>query len=328
MMYRGDYLLVKAGLDADRCHWFDMLLPKEPADQRQRPEEGDIPPMRTGEEEKHRTGLERIICLLDGGRGQKRERRRQEEAAERCREQYREQLALLEKAVEQAALRLKQAIDEVDESFAIYSVYESELAFLTGEEEIAGFWNRYWGMPEFREYGSPRWAAPLIKEAVGQRFILLGTAEAVPEVLKQCARRMKSLRWILPAEECGGEALDIAEEFCEEYGLAVNPEPWKGGRVCLRFSGEEPPVCVLDFAGEGALYGGTLPEGSVWIDFCSAEEKERRFRRLAPDLCYVSLKKYWRECRRSKRTPVVVPASDKVELVPRFHKYSAFLDSR
>lgn len=324
MMYRGDYLLVKAGLDADRRRWFDTPFPETPADPRQCPGEGDIPPVCAEGAGSPRTRLEKISRLLGGGRGQKRERRRQEEAGER----YRERLALLESAVGQAARRLKQAIGEVDERLEIYSVYESELAFLTGEDGIAGVWSRCWGMPEFHDYCSPRWAAPLAKEAVGPRFILLGTAKAVPEVLKQCASRMKSLRWILPAEQCDGEALDFAEEFCEEYGLAVNPEPWRGGRICLRFSGEEPPVCVLDFVGEGAVYGGAPPERSVWIDFCSAEEKERRFRRLAPELRYISLKKYWRECRRSKRTRPGVPVSDNMELVPRFHKYSTFLDSR
>lgn len=324
MMYRGDYLLVKAGLDADRRRWFDTPFPEAPEDLRQCPGEGDIPPAREGGAGNLRTRLESIARLLDGGRGQKRERRRQEETEER----YREQVTLLESAVGQAVRRLKQAIGEVDERLEIYSVYESELAFLSGEDGIADVWSRCWGMPEFRDYCSSRWAAPLAAEAVGPRFILLGTAEAVPEVLKQCASRMKSLRWILPVEECGEEALDFAEEFCEEYGIAVNPEPWRGGRICLRFSGEEPPVCVLDFAGEGAVYGGALPGRSVWIDFCSAEEKERRFRRLAPELRYVSLKKYWRECRRSRRTRMSVPVSDNMELVPRFHKYSTFLDSR
>lgn len=324
MMYRGDYLLVKAGLDAGRQHWFDMMFPETPAELRQCPGEGDTASEYAEGAGNPRTRLDRISRLLGGGRGQKRERRRQEEAGER----YRERLALLESAVGQAARRLKRAIGEVEERLEIYSVYESELAFLTGEDGIAGVWSRCWGMPEFRDYCSPRWAAPLAAEAVGPRFILLGTAEAVPEVLKECAHRMKSLRWILPAEEYNEVALDFAEEFCEEYGLAVNPEPWRGGRICLRFSGEEPPVCVLDFAGEGAVYGGALPERSVWIDFCSAEEKERRFRRLAPELRYVSLKKYWRECRRSKRVRAGVPVSDNMELVPRFHKYSTFLDSR
>lgn len=324
MMYRRDYLLVKAGLDAGRQHWFDMPFPEMPADLRQRPGEGDAPQTCAGGAGNPRTRLEGIARLLGGGRGEERARRRQEEAGER----YRERLALFESAVGQASRRLKQAIGEVDERLELYSVYESELAFLTGEDGVAGVWNRCWGMPEFRDYCSLRWAEPLVEEAVGPRFVLLGTAEAVPEVLKQCASRMKSLRWILPAEECGGEALDLAEEFCEEYGLAVNPEPWRGDRVCLRFSGEEPPVCVLDFAGEGAVYGGDLPERSVWIDFCSAEEKERRFRRLAPELRYVSLKKYWRECRRNRGVRVSVPVSDNTDIVPRFHKYSTFLDSR
>lgn len=324
MMYRGDYLLVKAGLDADRRRWFDMPFPEAPVELRQCPGEGAIPPACAGKAANPRTRLERIVRLLDGGRGQKRERRRQEEAVER----YRERLALLEGAVGQAARRLKQAIGEVDEHLEISSVYESELAFLTGEDGIADIWNRCWGIPEFRDYCSPRWAAPLAAEAVGPRFVLLGTAEAVPEVLKQCASRMKSLRWVLPAEEYGCEALDLAEEFCEEYGLAVNPEPWRGGRICLRFSGKEPPVCVLDFAGEGTVYGGALPERSVWIDFCSAEEKERRFRRLAPELRYISLKKYWRECRRSGRARADIPLSGNMDIVPRFHKYSTFLDSR
>ena len=35
MMYRGDYLLVKAGLDAARQHWFDMPFPVMPGNQRQ-----------------------------------------------------------------------------------------------------------------------------------------------------------------------------------------------------------------------------------------------------------------------------------------------------
>lgn len=230
--------------------------------------------------------------------------------------------------MERTAGRLKQALDEVDEGLDVHSVYELELAFLAGEEGIAGIWGRCWGMPEFRDYRAPRWAVPLAEQAVGPHFVLLGKAEAVPEVLRRCADRMKSLRWILPAEEWDAEAQDLTEDFYEEYGLAVSPEPWAGGRTCLRFSGGGPPVCVLDFAGGETACGGVLPEGSIWIDFCSVEEKERRFRRRKTDVNYVSLKKYWRECRRKDGVRVKPPVFENVETVPRFHKYSAFLDSR
>lgn len=345
MMYRGDYLLVKAGLDAGRRQWFGVPLPEPPEGEGEahvpQESEGNAPvrPERAGKRGAifglfHGAGVRRTERgrkqegeqgqEREGRREQRRERRRQEEAAER----YRQRLTLLEDAVEQTARRLKQALDEVDGGLDIHSVYELELAFLAGEEGIAGIWGRCWGMPEFRDYRAPRWAVPLAEQAVGPHFVLLGTAEAVPEVLGRCAGRMKSLRWILPAEEWDAEAQDLAEDFYEEYGLAISPEPWTGGRASLRLSEGGPPVCVLDFAGGETAYGGVLPEGSVWIDFCSAEEMERRFLRRKTGVNYVSLKKYWRECRRRDRVRVKPPVFGNAETVPRFHKYSAFLDSR
>lgn len=240
---------------------------------------------------------------------------------------YKNRLCNLGKNIESTTEAIKSAVYDVDGSLAISSVYECGLAFLTGEGcALSEIWNRCWNFPEFEAYTIPRWSLPLVKELKGPDFLLLGIGEAVPEILEFCAPRMKTLRWVLTSSDFDQEVQDYADFFCEEYGLAIRTDVRQEERTTLRLSEEGAPVCVLDFAGKAAICGGALPGGSIWVDFCSLEEKEQRLGRISPGTSYVSMKKYWRECKRkngiSAMTGVKERCNDCAGTVPRFHNSS------
>ena len=114
-------------------------------------------------------------------------------------------------------------------------------------------------------------------QAVQPHFVILGMAPCLFEVIEACARRMKSLRWILPEEDCDEELQGFVEDFCTEYGLAIMLEPFGSAAALKRLRlvcGQ--PVNVLDFTGEAYMAVSDVPKGSVWLDMFSVEEKRRR----------------------------------------------------
>lgn len=223
-------------------------------------------------------------------------RRRCEEAQERKRQQerYEESTRVLEKEVGELAEAILSKTEALDDCACVYM--DGVRPLLTGEGLVAGMWKKSWMMPEFVDYRAYKWAAFLLPYAAHADFVLLGAAPCIPEAVKACARSMKSLRWILREKDYVEEVQDFIEEFYEEYGLAIIVQTVAGRNgfrsLCLEAA---RPVCVFDFTDEAKFFWGGLTSGSVWLDFASLEEKQRRLERLAPGIAYFSMKKLWAE---------------------------------
>jgi len=220
----------------------------------------------------------------------KREEKREQELFRKARE---ETAHILEKEVRELAEHIYARTDALDDCACVYM--DGVKPLLTGEGLLPEIWNRNWSMHEFADYTGYRWVRLLLPRAVYPHFVLLGKADCIPELLEDCARRMKSLRWILKEKDCDGEVLGVIEDFYEENGLAIIQQTVTGRNgfrtLCLEAA---EPVCILDFTDEVKFFLGGLAEGSVWLDFASIEEKGRRMARLAPKISYVSLKELWR----------------------------------
>lgn len=295
-MYREDYLLAKVEMDIDRARWFGTELPEEPQ-----------PPQEQASRERR------------GWLGRRREARARRRQYEQLRREYEIGVGKLETKIRQLAEEVPAAVERTDITGDVSCVYEAELSFLTGDEWLAGEWKRFWNIPEFRDYKEFRWVKPLLTQAEGPDFILLGTAPCIPLVLQHCARRMKSLHWYLREEDCTEEVQEFAEDFYIEYGLAITMQPL-GGRNPFRTMGlkSKEPVCVLDFTEEEKIFAAELAEGSIWLDFSSAEEKGKRIRRLASGVRYDSLKQQWKRCRRESQIETNFTTSGNSEKTPLF----------
>lgn len=189
----------------------------------------------------------------------------------------------------------------VDDRYDCRCVYADVVLKCLADPEAAEndtlqlLWQQYWQFPEFSAYLKPQWMEPLLENVRLYHFVVLGCADSTPSVLLRCVGRMKSLRWFLPERECGQELQDFVEEFYGDYGLAVDLHPLEGERVFSRLLLETvEPVCVLDFTEESRIPTGGLAKGSVWIDFCSVEEKARRILEREEGLFYFSLKEIWK----------------------------------
>ena len=137
-------------------------------------------------------------------------------------------------------------------------------------------------------------------------FVILGTAPGLPEVLEAHARRMKSLRWFLLEAEWGEELSAFVEDFYTEYGLAIELRLLEDGAALKRlrlFCGE--PVIVVDFTGESYMAVPAVPEGSVWLDMFSVEEKRRRILARGKDITYFSMKEIWKNAQKRCNCPVL-----------------------
>ncbi len=189
-----------------------------------------------------------------------------------------------------------------------YAVYEDSL-----ERKISPLWKEYFQAPRFQGYTRRFWVELLMEEAVWPRFVVLGTAECLPEVMEKYAHRMKSLSWILPEGSCDLALQDFVEDFYLEYGLAVtiktfhpvSSAPWRReGALAAGFLAGGPPASILDFTGEPCLL---LPaaEGSVWLDMMSMEEKKRRIEAKGAGIAYFSLKEKWRRAQKRCSGPVL-----------------------
>lgn len=171
---------------------------------------------------------------------------------------------------------------------------------------MSALWRSCMTIPEFTGYMKYPWVELLLKKAVHPYFIILGNADCIPRVLKDCALRMKSVVWIGEGR-FAEEKEDFLEDFYLEYGLAITvrkADPVKGYRgLCLK---SEFPANVLDFTSEERLFGGELPAKSVWLDFASNEGKRDRMRRLSPQIRYESLRKEWHEAQKQPNVPKTV----------------------
>lgn len=171
------------------------------------------------------------------------------------------------------------------------------------DNRMSALWRSCLKIPEFTGYMKYPWVKILLKNAIHPHFIVLGNANCIQQVLKDCAAGMKSVVWIgegLFAEENE----DFLEDFYQEYGLAITvrkADQVKGYRGL--FLKSELPVNVLDFTSEGRIFGGELSAKSVWLDFSSSEEKRDRMRRLSPQIRYYSLRKEWDEAQKQPNVP-------------------------
>lgn len=156
-------------------------------------------------------------------------------------------------------------------------------------------------LPEFEGYLRREWVCRMLPCAVHPHFVALGSVPYIGELFRELAPRMKSLLWIAPDLTYQEQLEKFAEDFFQEYGLAINLHfvPANGTYAQMRISDDHyrVPVNVLDFTEERYVPCFDPPEGSVWLDLASVREKERRIEARRLKAAYLSLKKRWREQR-------------------------------
>ncbi len=296
LMYRGDYLLAKVGVNADRESWFGQSLPGEPLVER------ELTEAQAAEKDGGAvSSLRRMLRLLLTWRARRRAARKAE--AEKL--EFERRRKEMEDNMRQLPLELEKALEDAGGVFELSCVYEDALAFLAeGKGAVSALWGSCWRIPVFQDYTRLRWVTPLLDGVCAANFIFLGASDCAFELLELCSPKMKSLRWILQEQEDSPEIQDFAEDFYEEYGLAITFQFLSGKPFrTLRLASREP-VCVLDFTEEKNVSAGELAQGSVWLDFRSIEAKDRRLQRLAPGVCYRSMKKFWSRSERRTVSPV------------------------
>lgn len=176
-----------------------------------------------------------------------------------------------------------------------------------GDSVLQELWKECWQGEEFADYAQWEWVRCLLPQAVPFHFVILGNPSCAPLLLEHCARRMKSLRWFLPEEEYTEELEELLEDFYEENGLAAALQLLPGKCPFSRLRPECPEPCsILDFTEEYRISSSGLPEGSVWIDMASREEKGRRLT-LRGDIRYVSLKEYWKKLPKRTKPGFCIP---------------------
>ena len=302
---RNGYRLVKVGICAGADNWFGQPLPVlqttgrllaeqtvfEVSEEKADGGEGGAYRNLCG---KMLTELFRRISSHGFFSMRKEKRRRLCEELEQIQrqKQYEEAVCTLEADVRELAQTILRRTEELDDCSCVYT--EGVKTLLLGDGLLTELWRKNWNVRQFAEYREYRWARLLLPAVANTHFVILGTALCVPEIVKACAQRMKSLRWILKEKDYGEAEQDFVDEFYEDYGLAVQLQTVVGRNgFCTLCLEAVKPVCILDFTEEAKLFWGGLAAGSVWLDFASLEGKERRLERLAPDISYVSLKKLW-----------------------------------
>lgn len=299
------YRLVRVAVCGGEDCWFGQSLTETP----EKPEaEPDAPIVRAAESgiagrpSKSRAGqdgkdrkagtLTRLWESLCLRRSEDRRRRREKQEALRRQKYMEEKLQLVERQLTELTEEIWAQTEELDTCSCVYAGGADRL--LQGNGMLAQLWKNVWDVREFVDYRTFRWASYLLPYVSHFRFVVLGTAPCAQELIKSCARRMKSLRWIVRERDCEEELLEFVEEFYEDYGLAATLQTVEGRNgfrgLCME---TVEPVCVLDFTEEVRFFWGGLEPDSVWLDFSSLEEKERRMERLAPSIRYYSLKKLW-----------------------------------
>ena len=297
-----DYLLIRVGVDVGEERWFSQQLSREEEKGEDISGQGRYVSEVFGSEEKGGSGKESSSF---GRRGfyAWRERRRREKNRRRSERRAR-------KNREQAGLEIRAFLEEMEK--LIDDRYECRCAYADGvrkclvvssedaQSDLALLWQQCWPFPEFDGYLEPFWVEMLLKQATLPHFVALGIAHSTAWALESCARRMKSLRWFLREKDCTREVQDVLEDFYGEYGLAAGLQTLDGERAFARLLLETTqPVCVLDFSGEPYVPSGGLARGSIWLDFCSIEEKARRILEREEGISYFSVKEIWKRAGKS-----------------------------
>lgn len=190
----------------------------------------------------------------------------------------------------QPALRAELAplLDDHGDNYIVYG------------DNLPGEWSSaLLSLPEFDAYENPKWIRRLLSHAVHADFIVLGNVPCLHALLCELAPRMKTLFWVAPDLTAQEQIEDFVEDFYQEYGLAINlrflPDGGTYAQVRIPDKQFRSPVNVLDFTGEKYLPSFCPPEGSVWLDFASLPEKERRVEARRLKATYISLRKQWRK---------------------------------
>lgn len=148
-------------------------------------------------------------------------------------------------------------------------------------------------LPEFEAYLEEKWVRRLLLYAKWDHFLVLGTAPCLHRILCELAPRMKSLMWVLPDYTYQEQAENFAEDFYQEYGLAINlhflPEGSTFGHLRISAEHLREPVNILDLTGEKYVPYCHPAEGSVWLDASAMPDKEKRIQSHGLKVCYYSL---------------------------------------
>lgn len=198
------------------------------------------------------------------------------------------------RALMQSALReeLSPLLDEYGDNYIVYG----DISTVYGDDLIRS--QNLIPLPEFDAYRDPKWIRRLLAHAVHDDFIVLGDASCLFEILRGLAPRMKTLLWIAPDLTAQEQTEDFAEDFYQEYGLAIDlrflPDGGTYSRTRIPDGHFRGPVNVLDFTGDKYVPDFAPPTGSVWLDFDSLPAKERRIESRRLKVVYISLQKEWR----------------------------------
>ncbi len=179
------------------------------------------------------------------------------------------------------------------------------------QEILPALWHKAFPVEEFQGYTQQFWVGQVFSQAAGlavlpSRFVIMGTAPGLPEVIEAHVRRMKSLRWFLPSAEWNEELSVFVEDFYTEYGLAIELQLVEDEAALKRlrpFSRES--VNIVDFTGENFMAVSAVPEGSVWMDMLSVEEKRRRIMAKGKKITYFSMKEIWKNAQKRCNCPVL-----------------------
>lgn len=167
-------------------------------------------------------------------------------------------------------------------------------------------WEKNVPIKEFTGYSQHFWVEMLCARAIRPHFVILGTAPCLFDVIKAHAHRMKSLRWALPEAAYDEEEAGFVEDFYTEYGLAITVYPFPDMAALKRLHLNcKEPVNILDFTGEAFTAVWEVPEGSVWLDVLSVEEKKRRILSRGKEISYVSLKEIWKTAQKRCNCPIL-----------------------
>lgn len=303
-----DYLLVRVGMNVGENRWFShSFTPMDltgtaavgrrfPADDSQ----GHLPAVGSRSRQKDTCPGDTLKARLRKIWG-RRSRRKIQNQQNRALRKTSEQVCT---EIQSFLENLRTCVDDRYECRCVYADAVRNCLVNTEDREkgiwLPMLWRQFWQFPEFDAFLQPQWVEPLLENARLHHYVVLGTAESVYTAILHCASRMKSLRWFLQERDCGQEIQDFVEDFYGEYGLAASLHPLEGERVFSRLLLETmEPVCVLDFTGEPRIPAGGLARGSIWLDFCSIEEKARRMTDREEGISYFSVKEIWKRVGKS-----------------------------
>lgn len=291
------YLLIRIGLDVTEETWFGTWLgmPEVPGI-------GGKPEKRSSEEGADPTQRKRKSWWAK--RLERKFRRAAQREAEALRREREERLRRTEAAIGRLAGEVQELAGADSDLFCVYEDGIGKV--LKGRTALAGLWQKWFEWKTFDRYRDAFWVELLMDTAVWPQFVILGTADCVPEIIEAHASRMKSLRWIISEADCTEEVQAFAEDFYVESGLAIALQTLPEAREFRRMQLISAlPANILDFTGEPHILASGLAEGSVWIDMCAQEEKKRRILGRGDGIVYVSLKEKWKSAQRRCKSPVL-----------------------